>query len=896
MKKILSLALLFGALQLANAGTTNIYVENWGTGKSGVTGDGNINTVGWTGLAIRQVNPGPFMGIFTGSGINDPGTGAVLPANTAYFTVLLPNQTAPGMFYTTDTSGAGAGGNSSFVDINPTLYTNLSLSVEVQGNATDTNYIAVRVGGSWYVATSFSLSGGGTPGYPNFTNATLIYTNPANVWNTLTMNATSVTIGSVTTPSLTAPITGIGIVELPTTAGLSYNQVTVTAFTPNAPPPTPATITAPAVTPQYAPVGGGAAFLVLAGGSQPLTYIWETNGVPIHDGNKYLGTATGTLTITNITPADGLVSYSVIVTNIAGSATNSGNTLNVQTVTSDILYAEAFPYIGPNGNLAITGVGWTNAAAAGSFGIFSAGPGLGDVFSFSSTATTNLYYATDATDIGFSGLPFKDINPASYPAVTFLANFVPGNAAGQVSGAIRVYWAVQMNGAWYATAQPIPITLTALSPYLTNSFQFNPAVTNWVTVGVSGTTVALGGQPSSPLSGNITGAGLIVVHADNTGSDMNFQDFEISTNVFAGTAPSIGTSIPLAVTVYAGGGVSFGVAATGTQPFGYYWTTNNVVVQNGGRISGANGPTLTIANLTSNDDQMQIVAFVTNSAGSDNSAVNFGPTTLSVVNPPVGLIYTEAFPFVGPTVANYPIGSIGWVQANPSPQNVLFQTTTLASSGAVFAFLGTPATSLYYTTTATDTNQAGLPFPNINLASYPSLSVSVDIAPSFAASNVTAYLVVQLNNTNWYVATSPLPVPTASDSPTYSTYTTALNLAAANWHNLTVTSSGGIVGSVAAGKLSGVMTGAGLAFVTVRTGGTFNFSNFVINGTGVGGINPSAVVGGNMNLTWVGNPAVSLQSTTNLLSTWKDIPNTSGLYSKPVPVTGNQNFFRLVQH
>ena len=49
-----------------------------------------------------------------------------------------------------------------------------------------------------------------------FTNATLVYTNPANVWQNLTIGTTNVTIGSVASPNLSAPITGIGIVELPT--------------------------------------------------------------------------------------------------------------------------------------------------------------------------------------------------------------------------------------------------------------------------------------------------------------------------------------------------------------------------------------------------------------------------------------------------------------------------------------------------------------------------------------------------------------------------------------------------------------------------------------------------------------------------------------------------------
>jgi hypothetical protein len=171
----------------------------------------------------------------------------------------------------------------------------------------------------------------------------------------------------------------------------------------------------------------------------------------------------------------------------------------------------------------------------------------------------------------------------------------------------------------------------------------------------------------------------------------------------------------------------------------------------------------------------------------------------------------------------------------------------------------------------------------------------VNIAPTFASSNVTAFLAVELNNTNWYVAASALPVPTSADSQAYATYTTAFNPAAANWKNLTVTGSGGIVGSAATSKLSGVMTGAGLVFVTIRTGGNFNFANFAITGSGLGGLNAGTAIGGKANLSWVGNPAVKLQSNTNLLNktSWQDVPNTYGLYSLPVTTTGPQKFYRL---
>jgi hypothetical protein len=894
--------LIWGALAPAPAAT--IYTEDWGNASAAVHGDGNIYLVGWTGICQRQTNR-PYLGIYAAAGPSDPANGSALPPNTAYFTGLTSTfQTGAGMLYTTDTSGSGSGGDSAFVDIDPTLYTNLTINIEERsGGAFLTNYFAVQVGGAWYVATSYQFPNSAPLSYPMFTNASLIYTNPANVWNALTLGTTNVTIGSVASPSLTSKITGIGIVELnnPTGGaagdGLNYNELVINQGTL---PPTPAQITAAAITPQYAYVGGGASFLIGAAGTPILSYQWQTNGVNV-SGARYLGTQTAMLTITNINANDALPSYSVIVTNLLGKATNSGLSLMVSPVPDGVLYAETFPYVGLNGNLPITGVGWSSAASGGAFGIYSPGPGLGDVFSYSATATTNAYFTTDLLDTGLSGLPFVDINPASYPAVTFQCNFTPGNAQGQVPGDVTVYWAVQMNGTWYSSAKPIGISLASVNNYLTNQLAFNPASTNWnnLTIDTVNNLTVIGSQASSPLAGNITGAGLVFVHSTSVnGGDINFQNFEIITNAVTLLAPYIGTSIPLSQTVASGGGASFGVAATGTQPFSYGWTTNGVLVKDGGRVSGSSTPTLTIANVSSADNNMQIVAFVTNSVGYDESDSIFNPIALTVTNPAVGLIYSESFPFVGPLGGagnNYPISSAGWVEAVSGAPNALYQTS--GSDGAVFAYFGTPATTVYYATTASDTNQSGLPFPNINLAAYgdpSSLNLSVDIAPSSSASNVTAYLAVQLNGANWYVAASPLPVPTASDDPTFTTYNTAFNPAAANWNNLTVSSSGGIIGSAAAGDLKGVMTGAGLVFVTVGTGGNFNFDNFIITGTGVGGINVGPLAGGSMNLSWVGNPAVNLQSTTSLsVPNWLDVPNTYGLYSLPVSVAGPPKFFRL---
>jgi len=903
MKKLLPILIIVGALQSVLAGSTNVYVEDWGSVRGGtsVNGGGNFHLVGWGGLAVSQT-AGPYLGIYQAAAASDIGTGLPLPTNTVYFTTLSGSQTEPGMIFTTDSLGANSGGDSSFSDIDPTLYTNLTLGVEIRsgGGAAYTNYFSVLVGNTWYVATNNPLPYY-TGSYPTFTNGTMLYTNLTSVWNVLTTNSSGVIIGGAASANLSGPIQGIGVVQLPTSGGANYNELTISAYAASAPPPTPASITGRAVTPQYAYVGGGASFVINAAGTQPLTYIWESNGVPLLTGGRYFGTTNNYFTITNINLNDGAgVQYSVVVTNIAGSATDLDLTVDVSNVPPGLLYSENFPYVGiqsaNEANLPITGVGWVSSAGANtSIGIYYAAAGLGDVFSYSSTATTNVYYTTDTNDLGASGLPFVDINPNGYPAISFQAGFAPGNTSGQATGAVSIYWAVAMNGNWYCSTKPQVVDLSALSAYKNYGYGFNPAATNWNTLTITGTGGIIGSQASSALSGNITGAGIVIAHNDGTGSDMNFQNFEITTNSAVVTPPTIGSAsdVPLSIVVASGGGASFGVSASGTSPFTYYWLTNNVLAQNGGRVSGATTATLTIADLTASDDNMSVDVIVSNAAGTVQASDVFSGATLNVTNPPVGLIYTEGFPFVGPVPGNYPISSVGWVESVLNAPNALFQESSETSEGAVFAYFGSVATTVYYTTTASDTGLSGLPFPNIDLAAYGnSLNFSVQIAPQFAASNVTAYVAVQLNNTNWYISASPLPVANSSDSATFSPYSMSFNPAAANWNNLTVTTSGGLIGSAATSNLKGDMTGAGLVFVTAGSGGTFNFTDFAITGTGVGGINLGASPG-ILNLSWVGNPAVELQSTTNLLGTWQDVPNTFGAYSLTVPTTGPGTYFRL---
>ena len=74
--------------------------------------------------------------------------------------------------------------------------------------------------------------------------------------------------------------------------------------------------------------GDTAVFSVAATGGLPLLYQWQLEGTNIIDGGNFSGTATTTLTVSNVTPAVA-GNYSVVVTNAASSTTSSNAVLSI---------------------------------------------------------------------------------------------------------------------------------------------------------------------------------------------------------------------------------------------------------------------------------------------------------------------------------------------------------------------------------------------------------------------------------------------------------------------------------------------------------------------------------------------------------------------------------------
>jgi len=95
-----------------------------------------------------------------------------------------------------------------------------------------------------------------------------------------------------------------------------------------------------------------ATFTVVAAGQTPFSYQWRRNGINLTDGGNIFGAVSSTLTVDSVTPADA-GSYSVVVTNIAGSAT-SDNALLVPVLLPTITTSPVDQSVASGANVTFT--------------------------------------------------------------------------------------------------------------------------------------------------------------------------------------------------------------------------------------------------------------------------------------------------------------------------------------------------------------------------------------------------------------------------------------------------------------------------------------------------------------------------------------------------------------
>jgi hypothetical protein len=355
--------------------------------------------------------------------------------------------------------------------------------------------------------------------------------------------------------------------------------------------------------------GTTAAFNVGAGGAAPLTYRWLKGGAGLSDGGNVSGSATATLTLSNVFgPADG--AYTVVVSNAYGSITSAPPA--ILTVVDPVITSVPASRTNLAGSTATFTVTAGGSAPLG-YQWFRNGAGLGDGGNISGSGTATL---TITNVLGG--------NNGSYTVVV-------SNAFGSV------------------TSTP-PANLTVIDPAITAQ----PASrTN-----IAGTTAtfsvgAVGTSPSYQwFLNNKAVGGAVSATLTLTGvSDANAGTYTVTvSNVFGSVTSSGATLIvidppaitgqPASRTNVAGTAATFTVTATGTTP-SYQWLKNTTnVLANGGEVSGANTATLTLASVSASDAAAYSV-IVSNIAGGVTSL----PATLAVTastNPP-SLLFSDNF-------------------------------------------------------------------------------------------------------------------------------------------------------------------------------------------------------------------------------------------------------------
>jgi pectate lyase len=355
---------------------------------------------------------------------------------------------------------------------------------------------------------------------------------------------------------------------------LTSNPGTLTVVTP------PSIITQPAS--QTVNAGSTAMFTVNASGTSPFTYQWQK------DGSDIAGASAASLTLSNVQDGDA-GSYSVVVSNAAGSANSVGAVLTV--ITPPTITTQPAAQSAPLGS----NVSFTVAA--------------------SGTSPFNYQWQKNGADIAGANsdtLSLSNVQDTDAAVYTVVVSNAAG-AATSGGAALAVITPPSIS------IQPEPQTVNAgaTANFFVSAGGTAPLGYQWRKdgsdiPGATSSSLAVAGVQDSD-------AGTYTVVVSNAAGSATSEG--VALNVTHIVPPTI-TTQPASQTANVGTNVVFTVAVGGTAPF-YQWQ------KNGSDIAGANGPSLTLTSVQlSNAGEYSVE--VSNDAGVATS----DPATLTVVVPP----------------------------------------------------------------------------------------------------------------------------------------------------------------------------------------------------------------------------------------------------------------------
>ena len=204
---------------------------------------------------------------------------------------------------------------------------------------------------------------------------------------------------------------------------------------------------------QLAQVGANAAFSVAATGNPAVSYQWQQDGYALSDEGEFSGSASPTLSITGVNPADA-GTFSVVVANIEGSVTSANATLSIGDFLTVQTNVSGWGSITPsyNGQLLTDGQPYTlTATPAAGFGFKNwtdgTGHGLTNGTTLKFLMASNLTLTANFADTTPPVVAITNVPPGL--SVSNAAFVVKGTASDNVAVTNVVY---SLNGSGWLAA------------------------------------------------------------------------------------------------------------------------------------------------------------------------------------------------------------------------------------------------------------------------------------------------------------------------------------------------------------------------------------------------------------------------------------------------------------
>jgi gliding motility-associated-like protein len=322
--------------------------------------------------------------------------------------------------------------------------------------------------------------------------------------------------------------------------------------------------------------GNNVTLTVGATGSS-LAYQWRRGGVNVVNGGSISGATSASLTITGVLPANA-GNYDVVITNSCGTTVTS----NVAVLTVDV-------------PVSISSQPSALSRCTGSTAFFSVGAsGNGVIYQWRVNGA-NLSNGGSISGANSSTLTIGNVSSGDEGVYDVVITNSCATTATSAGAALTVSTPAAITGhpASVSQCQGNNVTLTVTANGNNLSYRWRK----------EGVNLSDGGNISGAATASLTLTGINA--ADGGNYDVivtNSCPVTAASNVAVLTVdqPVSITTQPASVTQCIGSNASFTVAATGNS-LSYQWRINGINLSNGARISGANGPVLSIANVSAAD-------------------------------------------------------------------------------------------------------------------------------------------------------------------------------------------------------------------------------------------------------------------------------------------------------